>query len=437
VIVQFGGQTPLNIANDLTEAGVCILGTHPDTIDLAEDRDRFREIMRELGIPQPASGMAHDLAEARQIAADIGYPLMLRPSYVLGGRGMEIIRDDRMLAHYVAAAVALSPDRPILIDKFLDNAVEAEADAIADGTDAFVPAVMEHIEQAGIHSGDSACVIPPVSIAPKHVETISEYTRKIAVALKVVGLMNVQYAIFENTVYVLEANPRASRTVPLVSKVCNVAMAKLATEVILGQRLSELQLTHRDIHHWGVKEAVFPFNMFHEVDPVLGPEMRSTGEVLGLSDSYGRAFFKAQEATQTPLPFEGTVLFTIADRDKPAALEPVRLFREIGFRIMTTPGTYDFLKENGIETIPVSKLDLGRPNLVDAIKSGEVQLLVNTPSGRKSAEDTSEVRKAAIRYNIPYITTTAAAIAAAKGIAARRASAPQVQSLQVYHDRLQ
>ena len=437
VIVQFGGQTPLNIANDLTEAGVRILGTHPDTIDLAEDRDRFREIMRELGIPQPASGMAHNLAEARQIAADIGYPLMLRPSYVLGGRGMEIIRDDRMLAHYVEAAVALSPDRPILIDKFLDNAVEAEADAIADGTDAFVPAVMEHIEQAGIHSGDSACVIPPVSIAPKHIETISEYTRKIAVALKVVGLMNVQYAIFENTVYVLEANPRASRTVPLVSKVCNVAMAKLATEVILGRRLAELQLSHRDIHHWGVKEAVFPFNMFHEVDPVLGPEMRSTGEVLGLSNSYGRAFFKAQEATQTPLPFEGTVLFTIADRDKPAALEPVRLFREIGFRIMTTPGTYDFLKENGIETISVSKLDLGRPNLVDAIKSGEVQLLVNTPSGRKSAEDTSEVRKAAIRYKIPYITTTAAAIAAAKGIAARRASAPQVQSLQKYHDRIQ
>jgi carbamoyl-phosphate synthase large subunit len=326
VVVQFGGQTPLNIAAELAQAGVPILGTPPDTIDLAEDRDRFRLIMRELGIPQPESGMARSLDEARQIATDIGYPLMVRPSYVLGGRGMEIIRDEAMLARYVGAAVALSPERPILIDKFLDNAIEAEADAIADGTDAFVPAVMEHIELAGIHSGDSACVIPPVSIAPKHIEIISDYTRKIAVALKVVGLMNIQYAIFDNTVYVLEANPRASRTVPLVSKVCNVAMAKLATAIMLGSRLEELNLSHRSIPHWGVKEAVFPFNMFHEVDPLLGPEMRSTGEVLGISDSYGRAFFKAQEATQVTLPFEGTVLFTIADRDKSAALEPVRLF---------------------------------------------------------------------------------------------------------------
>jgi carbamoyl-phosphate synthase large subunit len=434
VVVQFGGQTPLNIANELAQAGVRILGTAPDTIDLAEDRDRFRMIMRELGIPQPASGMASSLAEAREIAADIGYPLMVRPSYVLGGRGMEVIMDEVMLARYVEAAVALSPERPILIDKFLDNAVEAEADAIADGTDAFVPAVMEHIELAGIHSGDSACVIPPVSIAPKHIETISEYTRKIAVALRVVGLMNIQYAIFENTVYVLEANPRASRTVPLVSKVCNVAMAKLATEVMLGRRLADLDLKTRPIPHWGVKEAVFPFNMFHEVDPVLGPEMRSTGEVLGISNSYGRAFFKAQEATQTALPFEGTVLFTIADRDKSAALEPVRLFREMGFRIMTTQGTYQFLKDSGIDTVPVRKLGYGRPNLVDVIKSGEVQLLVNTPSGKRSAEDNSQVRKAAIRYKIPYITTTAAAIAAAKGIAARREGAPQVKSLQAYHE---
>jgi carbamoyl-phosphate synthase large subunit len=434
VVVQFGGQTPLNIANELAQAGVRILGTPPDTIDLAEDRDRFRVIMRELGIPQPASGMASSLAEAREIAADIGYPLMVRPSYVLGGRGMEVIMDEVMLARYVEAAVALSPERPILIDKFLDNAVEAEADAIADGTDAFVPAVMEHIELAGIHSGDSACVIPPVSIAPKHIETISEYTRKIAVALRVVGLMNIQYAIFENTVYVLEANPRASRTVPLVSKVCNVAMAKLATEVMLGRRLADLALKMRPIPHWGVKEAVFPFNMFHEVDPVLGPEMRSTGEVLGISNSYGRAFFKAQEATQTALPFEGTVLFTIADRDKSAALEPVRLFREMGFRIMTTQGTYQFLKDSGIDTVPVRKLGYGRPNLVDVIKSGEVQLLVNTPSGKRSAEDNSQVRKAAIRYKIPYITTTAAAIAAAKGIAARREGAPQVKSLQAYHE---
>ncbi|MFH1985371.1 MAG: carbamoyl-phosphate synthase large subunit, partial [Pseudomonadota bacterium] len=434
VVVQFGGQTPLNIASELAAAGVPILGTSPDTIDLAEDRDRFRMIMRELGIPQPASGMASNLEQARAIAADIGYPLMVRPSYVLGGRGMEVVPDEEMLEQYVRAAVALSPKRPILIDKFLDNAVEAEADAIADGTDAFVPAVMEHIELAGIHSGDSACVIPPVSIAPKHIETISEYTRKIAVALNVVGLMNVQYAIFENTVYVLEANPRASRTVPLVSKVCNVAMATLATEVMLGRRLADMGLTHRRVPHYGVKEAVFPFNMFPEVDPVLGPEMRSTGEVLGISDSYGRAFFKAQEATQTALPLEGTVLFTIADRDKTAALEPVRLFRELGFQIMTTEGTHRFLMDHGVETVAVRKLGFGRPNLVDAIKSGAVQLLINTPSGRRGAEDNSEVRKAAIKYKVPYITTTAAAIAAAKGIGARKEGAPRVKSLQAYHE---
>ncbi len=432
VIVQFGGQTPLNLAAELAAAGVNVLGTTPDTIDLAEDRDRFRKIMRKLGIPQPESGMASTLEGARTIAAEIGYPLMVRPSYVLGGRGMEVVQDDEMLQHYIQAAVELSPERPILIDRFLDNAIEAEADAIADGTGAFVPAVMEHIELAGIHSGDSACVIPPISIAPKHIDTISEYTRKIAVALNVVGLMNVQYAIFENTVYVLEANPRASRTVPIVSKVCGISMARLATQVMLGSKIADLALTPRLISHYGVKEAVFPFNMFPEVDPILGPEMRSTGEVLGLSHSFGRAFFKAQEATQVTLPLAGTVLFTIADRDKKAALEPVRLFRDLGFRILATPGSHLFLKANGIETERVQKLGYGRPDLVDAIKNGEVQLLVNTPSGRQSAQHSPEVRKAAIKYKIPYITTTAAAIAAAKGIAARREGAPKVRSLQAY-----
>jgi carbamoyl-phosphate synthase large subunit len=433
VIIQFGGQTPLNLARELAEAGVPILGTSPDTIDLAEDRDRFRRIMQELGILQPESGMAASLEEARAIAGRIGYPLMVRPSYVLGGRGMEIVHDDAMLERYVNAAVELSPDRPILIDKFLDNAIEAEADAIADGRDAFVPAVMEHIELAGIHSGDSACVIPPISLAPKHIDTIREYTRRIATALNVVGLMNIQYAIYENTVYVLEANPRASRTVPIVSKVCGLSMARLATQVVLGRTIDQLALKDRRIPHFGVKEAVFPFNMFPEVDPVLGPEMRSTGEVLGLSHSFGRAFFKAQEATQTALPLEGTVLFTVADRDKTAALEPVRRFRELGFGIMATEGTHRFLKAHGIETTAVSKLDLGRPNLVDAIKCGDVQLLVNTPSGSKSSRDSSNIRKAAIKYKIPYITTTAAAIAAAKGIAARREGAPKVRSLQCYH----
>lgn len=433
VIVQFGGQTPLNIATELAKAGVNILGTSPDTIDLAEDRDRFRQIMRKLGIPQPESGMAATFEEARQIAGTIGYPLMVRPSYVLGGRAMEVIHNEAMLKQYIDAAVDVSPDRPVLIDKFLDNAIESEADAIADGSEAFVPAVMEHIELAGIHSGDSACVIPPVSIAPKHIDTINEYTRKIAIELHVVGLMNIQYAIYNNTVYVLEANPRASRTVPIVSKVCNIPMAKLATQIMLGKKISDLGLKPRIISHYGVKEAVFPFNMFPEVDPVLGPEMRSTGEVLGLSHSYGRAYFKAQEATQLPLPLEGTVLFTIADRDKAAAIEPVRLFRELGFRIMTTKGTHEFLKERGIDTIPVGKLGYERPHLIDLIKSKQINLLVNTPSGRRSAEDSSDIRRAAIKYKIPYITTIAAAIAAAKGIQARRSGKPKIRSLQEYH----
>lgn len=433
VIVQFGGQTPLNIAKELEEAGVKILGTSPETIDFAEDRDQFRRVMRELGIPQPESGMAINMEEAKEIADRIGYPLMVRPSYVLGGRGMEIVQNEDMLRRYLKAAVDISVERPVLIDKFLDNAIEAEADAIADGTNAFVPAVMEHIELAGIHSGDSACVIPPVSIPPKHIETISEYTKKIAVTLHVVGLMNIQYAIFENTVYVLEANPRASRTVPIVSKVCNISMARLATQVVLGKTLSELNLKQRLIPHYGIKEAVFPFNMFHEVDPVLGPEMRSTGEVLGLSASYGRAFYKAQEAAQVTLPLEGSVLFTIADRDKAAALEPVRLFRDLGFEVMATKGTHKFLKERGIETTLVSKLGFGRPDLMDAVKTGRISLLINTPSGRKSAEDSSDIRKAAIKYKVPYISTTAAAIAAAKGIAARREEDPKVRSLQEYH----
>jgi len=381
--------------------------------------------------------MASTIDEAQKIADKIGYPLMVRPSYVLGGRGMEVVQDEESLKFYLEAAVEISPQRPILIDKFLDNAIEAEADAIADGTDAFVPAVMEHIELAGIHSGDSACVIPPVSIAPKHIETIREYTRKIAIELNVIGLMNMQYAIFENTVYVLEANPRASRTVPLVSKVCNISMARIAMQVMLGKRIADLELKHRPILHYGIKEAVFPFNMFPEVDPILGPEMRSTGEVLGLSHSYGRSYFKAQEAIQIPLPLEGSVLFTIADRDKSAALEAVRLFKELGFKIMTTEGTHYYLEERGIENTPLRKLGYGRPDLVDAIKNETINLLVNTPSGRKSTQDSSNIRKAAIKYKVPYITTTAAAVAAAKGIAARRNGVSQVRSLQEYHAQMQ
>ena len=433
VIVQFGGQTPLNIARELEAAGVNVLGTSPDTIDLAEDRDRFRGIMRRLGIPQPVSDMASSLEEAMTVAARIGYPLIVRPSYVLGGRAMEIVHDEEMLAEYVAAAVDVSPERPILIEQFLQDAIEAEADAIADGTDAFVPAVMEHIELAGVHSGDSACVIPPVSIPRKHVDTIEEFTRKIAREFHVVGLMNIQYAIANDTVYVIEANPRASRTVPLVSKVCNISMARIATEVMLGKKLADCGLRRRPVPHFGVKEAVFPFNMFHEVDPVLGPEMRSTGEVLGLAESYGLAFYKAQEGAGQYLPNEGTVLITVTDRDKPGALEAARRFRELGFSLVATQGTCDYLAAHGIEARAMLKVYEGRPNVADAIKNGEVQLIINTPAGRRSVTDDSYIRKAAIKHRIPYMTTTAAAIAAAKGIEARRQGGGPVKSLQEYH----
>ena len=348
VIVQFGGQTPLNLAKELAEAGVKILGTTPETIDLAEDRDRFRHVITKLGIPQPESGMASNLEQALVIAERIGYPLMIRPSYVLGGRAMKIILDEEMLEEYVAKAVGVSPDRPLLLDKFLEDAIEAEADAISDGVDAFVPAVMQHIEYAGIHSGDSACVIPSVIIPKEHKKAIYEYTKRIAIELKVVGLLNIQYAIYEDKVYILEANPRASRTVPLVSKVCNISMARIATQILLGQKLREFNLKKRNFSHYGVKEAVFPFNMFPAIDPLLGPEMRSTGEVLGMADTYGMAFFKSQEATQTPLPVSGTVLITIADRDKDRIIETARNFRDMGFTILSTGGTRQFLEKNGI-----------------------------------------------------------------------------------------
>jgi carbamoyl-phosphate synthase large subunit len=433
VIVQFGGQTPLNIANELADAGVKIIGTSPESIDLAEDRDRFRNRMAELGIPEPESGMASTLDEALHIAAKIGYPLMVRPSYVLGGRGMEVVYDEEMLRRYVAAAVGVTPERPILIDKFLENAIEAEADALADGTHAFVPSIMEHIELAGIHSGDSACIIPPISIQEKHIATIYEYTKKIAIELNVVGLLNIQYAIANDTVYILEANPRASRTVPLVSKVCNVSMARLATELMFGRTIHDLNLIDRVIPHFGVKEAVFPFNMFPEVDPLLGPEMRSTGEVLGLAANPGLAFFKAEEATQQRLPAEGTVLITVLQKDKSTVPEIARRFRELGFKIKTTEGTHHFLAEHGVESEHILKLHEGRPNIVDAIKNGEIQLVINTPSGKLSKYDDSYIRKSAVKYKVPYITTLAAAMATVRGIEAYRNDHGLVKSLQAYH----
>ena len=433
VIVQFGGQTPLNIADELEEAGVKILGTSPEAIDLAEDRDRFRQMMEKLGIPMPESGMASKLEEALEVAERIGYPLMVRPSYVLGGRGMEVVYDEDMLREYVAAAVNVTPERPILIDKFLENALEAEADALSDGVEIFIPAVMEHIEQAGIHSGDSACVIPSTSIPPECVETICEYTRKIAKELHVIGLMNMQYAICNNKVYVLEANPRASRTVPLVSKVCNVSMARIATQLMLGRKISDIDLKPRKVPHFGVKEAVFPFPMFPEVDPVLGPEMRSTGEVLGMAKSFDMAFFKATEAANQTLPLQGTVLITVSEKDRPAVYDVAREFKKLGFNILATQGTHRFLSSKGIKAKRIKKMHEGRPHIVDAIMNGNIQLIINTPIGKWGQHDDSYIRKDAIKYKIPYITTLSAALASARGISAMRKCRDSVKSLQSYH----
>jgi carbamoyl-phosphate synthase large subunit len=434
VLVQFGGQTPLNIAKELEAAGVKVLGTTPDVIDLAEDRDRFRKMMDQMGIPMPESGMASTFEEARAVAARIGYPLMVRPSFVLGGRAMEVVHDEDMLREYLAKAVDVSPQRPILIDRFLENAIEAEADALADGEEAFVPAVMEHIELAGIHSGDSACAIPPVTIPGRHIKTIEDYTLRISRELKVCGVMNIQYAICQDKVYVLEANPRASRTVPLVSKVCNVPMARIATQLMLGARLKDLHLRHKTIPHVGVKEVVLPFNMFPEVDPVLGPEMRSTGEVLGLAPTFGLAYYKSQEAAGGPLPTQGTVFLSVTDRDKPQILDVARRFQELGFRLKATEGTCEFLRNHGVPCERSFKLhEYQRPNIVDEIKSKEIALVINTPIGKEGKFDDAYIRQAAIKYKVPYVTTAAAARASAVGIAEYRAGRAGVKSLQSYH----
>ena len=420
VIAQFGGQTPLNLAAKLKEEGVNILGTTPEVIDLAEDRDQFRKVMDKLGIPMAESGMASTVEEALELAHKIGYPVMVRPSFVLGGRGMEVVHDDDQMKDYMAAAIGVTPDRPILIDRFLHNALECEADAISDGKDAFVPAVMEHIELAGIHSGDSACILPSRQISEENLKTIKEYTRKIAVEMNVVGLMNMQYAIEDGKVYVLEANPRASRTVPLVSKVCGIRMVPLATDIITGQltgRPSPVPgLKEQKIPYYGVKEAVFPFNMFPEVDPILGPEMRSTGEVLGLAETVGEAYFKAQEASKSLLPLKGTVLLSISDGDKDEAVAVARAFYEDGFKIIATTGTAKLIEAAGIPVERVNKIYEGQPNIEDWIINGKIQLIVNTPAGKTAAHDDSYLRKGAIKHRVTYITTMVAAKAAAEGI---------------------
>ena len=441
VIAQFGGQTPLNLAQELKKNGVNILGTTPETIDLAEDRDLFRAMMDKLGIPMPESGMAVNISEAIEIANKIGYPVMVRPSYVLGGRGMEVVHDDEHMKVYMAAAVGVTPDRPILIDRFLNNALECEADAISDGENVFVPAVMEHIELAGIHSGDSACVLPSINISADNVATIKEYTRKIAKEMNVVGLMNMQYAIENDKVYVLEANPRASRTVPLVSKVCGIKMVPIATEImtasITGRPSPVLSLKERKFNHYGVKEAVFPFNMFQEVDPLLGPEMRSTGEVLGMAKDFGTAFYKAQEATQTRLPLKGTVLISVNDRDKSELVEVAKGFYECGFDIIATGGTYDMIVNASIPATKIFKLNQGRPNVLDAITNNEVSIVINTPDDKKGAADDSYIRKGVIKARIPYVTTMAAAKASIAGIKALQTGKSEVKSLQQFHAEIE
>ncbi len=441
VIAQFGGQTPLNLAADLEKNGVKILGTSPSVIDLAEDRDLFREMMEKLEIPMPESGMAVNFEEARDIANKIGYPVMVRPSYVLGGRGMEVVYDEEALEGYMKAAVGVTPDRPILIDRFLNHALECEADAISDGTHAFVPAVMEHIELAGVHSGDSACIIPSVHITEDNVKTIKEYTRKIAEEMHVKGLMNMQYAIENGKVYVLEANPRASRTVPLVSQVCNIRMVPLATEIITSELTGNPSpvpaLKEQNIPNYGVKEAAFPFNMFQEVDPVLGPEMRSTGEVLGLSPSYGEAFFKAQEGIGSKLPLGGTVLISVNRKDKEEVVDVAKMFHEIGFKIIATGNTCDLITAAGIPAEKIKKLSEGRPNTLDIITNGNVDLIINSPVGKDSVNDDSYLRKAAIKARVPYMTTIAAAKATAEGIKyVNTHEANEVKSLQELHSEI-
>jgi len=441
VIAQFGGQTPLNLAADLKKYGVNILGTTPETIDMAEDRDLFRAMMDKLEIPMPEAGMAVNVEEAIEIANKIGYPVMVRPSYVLGGRGMEVVHDDEHMRVYMAAAVGVTPDRPILIDRFLQNALECEADAISDGECVFVPAVMEHIELAGIHSGDSACVLPSKNISEKNVELIREYTMKIAREMNVRGLMNMQYAIENDKIYVLEANPRASRTVPLVSKVCNIRMVPLATEVITSELTGNASpipaLKQKKFKHCGVKEAVFPFNMFQEVDPILGPEMRSTGEVLGMAADFGEAFYKAEEATQTCLPTEGTVLLSVNDHDKKDLVEVAKGFADCGFKLIATGGTCDMIREAGIPCEKIFKLQQGRPNVLDAITNHKVALVINTPDDKKGSMDDSYIRKGLIKARIPYVTTMAAAKASIAGIRAMQNPCRSVKSLQQFHSEIE
>jgi carbamoyl-phosphate synthase large subunit len=437
VIVQLGGQTPLKLTNGLAEAGVNILGTQPDSIDIAEDRRRFDAIARKLGIRQPENGTATSLDEAVKAADRIGYPVLVRPSYVLGGRAMEIVYDEASLKDYFERAARVSEDKPVLIDRFLEDAFEADVDAISDGERVVIGGVMQHIEDAGIHSGDSACVLPPYLIDEEDIQEMREHTVALAKALNVVGLINVQYAVKGGQVYVLEVNPRGSRTVPFVSKAIGVPLAAYAARVMLGESLEDIGFTEEVAPAYiSVKEAVFPFNKFREFDPILGPEMRSTGEVMGISDSFGAAFFKAQLAADNILPTQGAIFITVNDSDKRGITPIARRFYEMGFRLVATAGTAKYLRARGIPAESVLKLYEGRPNGVDLMLNGEIKLLINTPLGKESQRDDYTMRQAAIANRVAYTTTLSAANAACDAILALRSRAPSVLSLQEWHARI-
>jgi len=435
VVVQLGGQTPLKLAKGLEAAGVKVLGTSPDAIDVAEDRKRFEALSRELNVAQPPSGTARTVDEAVAVAATVGYPVLVRPSYVLGGRAMEIVYDEPTLRGYFDRAARVSPEHPVLIDRFLEDAFEADVDAIADGTRCVIGGVMQHIEDAGVHSGDSACVLPPYLLEERAVEAMREYTKAYAVALGVVGLINVQYAVKDRVVYVLEVNPRGSRTVPFVSKATGVPLAKLAAAVMVGRTLDELGLTDVvQMPYVAVKEAVFPFAKLPNVDVLLGPEMRSTGEVMGIADSFGMAFAKAQVAGDGALPLEGTVVVTVNDYDKATVLPIARRFHEMGFHIVATAGTATYLRSRGVPTAVAAKVYEGRPNIIDLLVSGGVQLLINTPLGKLTQRDDYAIRRAALQRRVPYMTTMSAASAACDAVLALRSRRGEVRCLQEWHE---
>ncbi|MEA3279952.1 MAG: carbamoyl-phosphate synthase large subunit [Thermodesulfobacteriota bacterium] len=436
VIVQFGGQTPLNLSTSLFEAGVPILGTQPESIDRAEDRELFQAMLNKLGLVQPANGTSVDVEGAVAVAEEIGYPVIVRPSYVLGGRAMKIVYNQKDLKNFTRLAILASPGHPVLIDKFLEDAVELDVDAISDGKTSIIGGIMEHIEEAGIHSGDSACVLPPHSVNSDALKEIARATKAMASELNVIGLMNVQYAIKDNRIYVLEVNPRASRTIPFVSKATGVPLAKLATKVMLGRSLNELGFTCERIpDHISVKEAVLPFDRFPDVDTLLGPEMKSTGEVMGIDSKFGSAYAKAQLGAGQNLPVSGAVFISVKDHDKEAVLDVASHYRDIGFKIMATHGTSEFLDKHGISNKMINKVSLGRPHVVDAIKNNEVQLVINTGSGGETRRDGYDIRRAAIKYGLPYATTIAGAMAMCRGVSAIKKRKMSVKTIQEYNVR--